>query len=210
MQNVTPSQLLVSIVDKLLTKSDKLSPASPDLSAACTCWKEAAELVTETKALQCSAKSSIATVSVLKDRCLSKFSDCKRAEDVSVGLIQVCNGRTTPSTASAPVQRAPAPAPALTVVSVPTPSSAVVPSAALATEKFRQTITFCPAEKASALKLLYNQVYNFKRQLKRAQSQVNTVKNKKGKKDSFRKDAAIVTDSVGGNLLEPTCAAEGR
>jgi len=74
----------------------------------------------------------------------------------------------------------------------------------------RQTTTFCPAEKASTLKLLYNQVYNFKKQLKRAQSQAKIVKKKKEKKDVFEKDAAIVTDIVGGNLTEPTCSAKGR
>merc|ERR1719483_1890498 len=105
----------------------KLTTAtSPDLSAACTCWKAAAELVTETKALKCSAKSSYDTISALKKTCLSKFSDCKKAEDASVGLIQVCNGRTTPSTASVP-SPTPAPAPS-TAAPVPTPSSAAAPA----------------------------------------------------------------------------------
>jgi len=74
----------------------------------------------------------------------------------------------------------------------------------------RQTTTFCPAEKASTLKLLYNQVYNFKKQLKRAENQAKIVKKKNDKKDIFQKDAAIVTDIVGGNLTEPTCSATGR
>ena len=75
---------------------------SPDLSAACTCWKAAATLVEETKALKCSAKSSYDNINALKKNCLSKFSNCKKAEDYSVGLIHVCNGGTTPSTAVAP------------------------------------------------------------------------------------------------------------
>jgi len=70
--------------------------------------------------------------------------------------------------------------------------------------------TFCPTEKATALKLLYNQVSNFKKQLKRAKNHANIVKNKKSKKDSFAKDAAILTDVVGGNLTKPTCSAKGR
>ena len=70
--------------------------------------------------------------------------------------------------------------------------------------------TFCPTEKATALKLLYNQVSNFKKQLKRAKNHANIVKNKNGKKDSFAKDAAILTDVVGGNLTKPTCSAKGR
>merc|ERR1711913_255749 len=74
--------------------------ASADLSAACTCWKAAAELVTTTKALKCSAKDSYDSINALKKTCKTKFSDCKKAEDASVGLIQVCNGGTTPSTAS--------------------------------------------------------------------------------------------------------------
>merc|ERR1711892_1444976 len=109
----------------------KLTTAtSPDLSAACTCWKAAAELVTETKALKCSAKSSYDTISALKKTCLSKFSDCKKAEDASVGLIQVCNGRTTPSTASVP-SPAPAASPS-TAAPGPTPSSAAAPAVATA------------------------------------------------------------------------------
>merc|ERR1711874_467609 len=72
-----------------------------------------------------------------------------------------------------------------------------------------KSTTFCPTEKATSLKLLYNQVYNFKKQLKRAQNQANIVKNKKAKKDNFAKDAAILTDVVGGNLTNPTCSAEG-
>ena len=51
--------------------------------------------------MKCSAKSSYDNINALKKNCLSKFSDCKKAEDNSVGLIQVCNGRTTPSTATA-------------------------------------------------------------------------------------------------------------
>ena len=77
-------------------------------------------------------------------------------------------------------------------------------------ERSHQNTVFCPVEKASTLKWLYNQVYNFKKQLKRAQSQAETVKKKKEKKDVFKKDAAIVTDVVGGNLKEPTCYAKGR
>ena len=74
----------------------------------------------------------------------------------------------------------------------------------------RQTSEFCPAEKASSLKLLYNQVYNFKKQLKRAQSQADIVEKKRKKKDNFQKDAAILTDVVGGNLTNPTCSANSR
>lgn len=74
----------------------------------------------------------------------------------------------------------------------------------------RQTSEFCPAEKASSLKLLYNQVYNFKKQLKRAQSQADIVEKKRKKKDNFQKDAAILTDVVGGNLTNPTCSAKSR
>jgi len=74
----------------------------------------------------------------------------------------------------------------------------------------RQTSEFCPAEKASSLKLLYNQVNNFKKQLKRAQSQADIVEKKQKKKDNFQKDAAILTDVVGGNLTNPSCSANSR
>jgi len=77
-------------------------------------------------------------------------------------------------------------------------------------EKPSLRTTFCPTEKATSLKLLYNQVSNFKKQLKRAQSQANIVSKKKAKKDNFAKDAAILTDVVGGNLTNPTCSATGR
>merc|ERR1712106_744626 len=115
----------------------KLTTATnPDLSAACTCWKAAAELVTKTKTLKCSAKSSYDTITALKKTCLSKFSDCKKAEDASVGLIQVCNGRTTPSTASVP-SPTPAPAPAITTAAASadtTTAAAAAPTTTAAAE----------------------------------------------------------------------------
>merc|ERR1711892_726181 len=67
--------------------------------------------------------------------------------------------------------------------------------------------TFCPVEKATSLKLLYNQVYNFQKQLKRAQNQAKIVQKKKLKNNIFMKDALILTDIVGGNLTDPTCSA---
>merc|ERR1711892_441712 len=67
--------------------------------------------------------------------------------------------------------------------------------------------TFCPVEKATSLKLLYNQVYNFKKQLKRAQNQAKIVQKKKLKNNIFTKDALILTDILGGNLTDPTCSA---
>ena len=75
----------------------------------------------------------------------------------------------------------------------------------------RQTSsTFCPTEKATSLKLLYNQVSNFKKQLKRAENHAKIVKKKKAKKDAFQKDAAILTDVVGGDLTAPSCLATAR
>jgi len=80
----------------------------------------------------------------------------------------------------------------------------------LKTRKSGKQGNFCPTEKATSLKLLYNQVANFEKQLKRATSHAKIVKNKKSKKDNFAKDAAILTDVVGGNLTQPTCSAKGR
>jgi len=122
----------------------KLTTAtSPDLSAACTCWKAAAALVTETKALKCSAKSSYDTISALKKTCLSKFSDCKKAEDASVGLIQVCNGRTTPTTASVP-SPTPAPAPAITTAAA-SADTTTAEAAAPATTASGTTFAYKPS-----------------------------------------------------------------
>ena len=67
--------------------------------------------------------------------------------------------------------------------------------------------TFCPVEKATALKLLYNQVLNFKKQLKRAKAHAKIVRNKKSKSTVFMKDALILTDIVGGNLSKPSCSS---
>jgi len=88
--------------------------AFPDLSAACTCWKAAAELVNTTKELKCTAKSAYESMNNLKKACKTSFSDCKKAEDASVGLIQICNGRTTPSTASLS-SPSPAPSPGIII-----------------------------------------------------------------------------------------------
>jgi len=74
----------------------------------------------------------------------------------------------------------------------------------------RQTDTFCPAEKAQALNLLYNKVANFFKQLNRAKAFAKTVKNKKGKKDDFTNDAIILEDAVGGNFSAPACSSNAR
>jgi len=64
--------------------------------------------------------------------------------------------------------------------------------------------------KALALKLLYGQVANFFRQLKRAENHAKIVAKKKEKKDNFESDAAILQDAVGGNISDPTCASGRR
>ena len=74
----------------------------------------------------------------------------------------------------------------------------------------RQTDTFCPAEKAQTLNLLYNKVANFFKQLNRAKAFAKTVKNKKGKKDDFTNDAIILEDAVGGNFSAPACSSNAR
>jgi len=74
----------------------------------------------------------------------------------------------------------------------------------------RQTSTFCPAEKALALKMLYAQVANFFRQLKRAENHAKIISKKKEKKDNFESDAAILQDAVGGNISAPVCASGSR
>jgi len=71
----------------------------------------------------------------------------------------------------------------------------------------RQTDIFCPAEKALSLKMLYGQVANFIRQLKRAENHAKIVSKKKDKKDNFQNDAAILQDAVGGDLTAPSCAS---
>ena len=71
------------------------------MSAACTCYAEAAKLVEDTKALKCSAVDEFNKLRDAKNECLDKFKACKKAEDASVGLIHVCNGGTTPATTTA-------------------------------------------------------------------------------------------------------------
>lgn len=69
------------------------------------------------------------------------------------------------------------------------------------------TSTFCPADKALSLKMLYGQVANFFRQLKRAENHAKIVSKKKEKKDVFASDAAILEDAVGGDFSAPSCAS---
>merc|ERR1712013_675857 len=71
------------------------------------------------KELKCTTKSAYESMNNLKKACKASFSDCKKAEDASVGLIQICNGRTTPSTASV---SSPSPAPSPTTAA-PAPTS---------------------------------------------------------------------------------------
>jgi len=67
---------------------------------------------------------------------------------------------------------------------------------------------FCPQQKAISLKLLYNQVTDFKKQLKRAENQAKIVRRKKAKANQFMKDAMIMTDVVGGDLASPSCKSK--
>merc|ERR1719483_543991 len=129
-----------AVTDKNAVCQGLLNGASPDLTAACTCWKEAATLVGTTKALKCSAKTDYDNMNGLKKSCLKKFSACKKAEDESVGLIQVCNGRTTPSTASVP-SPSPVPAPAPAPAPTPAPAPAPVPAPVPATTSSAETTT---------------------------------------------------------------------
>ena len=71
----------------------------------------------------------------------------------------------------------------------------------------RQSTTFCPSEKAQSLNLLYNKVTNFFKQLKRTQGWKTLIGRKKGKKDGFSNDATILTDAVGGDIANPSCAS---
>ena len=71
----------------------------------------------------------------------------------------------------------------------------------------KQQTTFCPVEIATSLKLLYNQVYNFNKQLKRAETDASIVKKKNSKRTVFLKDALILTDIVGGDLAKPSCSS---
>jgi len=101
MVNTTMLESCKTSFDAVETKNKEcyglLTAATPDLSAACTCYAAAAKLVEETKALSCSAKATFDMIKASKSTCLSKFSACKKAEDDSIGLIHVCNGNTTPS-----------------------------------------------------------------------------------------------------------------
>merc|ERR1711976_952038 len=74
----------------------------------------------------------------------------------------------------------------------------------------RQSTTFCPAERAQALNLMYNKVANFFKQLQRAKNFGKIMEKKKGKKDDFANDAAILEDAVGGNLSAPACTRRER
>ena len=55
---------------------------------------------------------------------------------------------------------------------------------------------FCTVEKASSLKLLYNQVFNFKKQLKRAKNHANIVKKKKDKSGIFQKEQPGIIENA--------------
>merc|ERR1711913_49206 len=108
-----------------------------------------------TKALKCSAKDSYDSINALKKTCKTKFSDCKKAEDASVGLIQVCNGGTTPSTASpspssvattaapspAPSPTTAAPAPAAATTAAPAAPTTAAPAAPTTTAAQADTTT---------------------------------------------------------------------
>jgi len=71
----------------------------------------------------------------------------------------------------------------------------------------RQSSSFCPAEKAQTMNLLINKVANFFKQLKRSEQWRDLVGKKKAKKEDFASDAAVLTDAVGGDVANPSCAS---
>jgi len=58
--------------------------------------------------------------------------------------------------------------------------------------------------------MLYGQVGNFFKQLKRAENHAKIVSKKKAKKADFESHAAILQEAVGGNISAPTCASGSR
>ena len=123
-----------------------LTADSADLSAACTCYKDAADMVAEAKLVKCSAKADFNSVKGLKKDCSDKFMGCKQAEDDSIGLIQVkkifycksifmfllkvCNGGTTPAPATAAPTTAAATAAATTAAATAAATTAAATAAA--------------------------------------------------------------------------------
>merc|ERR1712222_123883 len=69
---------------------------------------------------------------------------------------------------------------------------------------------FCPAEKAQALNIYYNEMANYFKQLKRAENWAKIVLKKKEKKDGFVNDALILEDAVGGDVSAPVCSSNAR
>ena len=57
------------------------------------------------------------------------------------------------------------------------------------------------------MNLLINKVANFFKQLKRSEQWRDLVGKKKAKKEDFASDAAVLTDAVGGDVANPSCAS---
>jgi len=57
---------------------------------ACECWSKAAIGIVLAKKNNCAAKDTATAVKKAKNKCISAFSACKKAEDSAVGLIHTC------------------------------------------------------------------------------------------------------------------------
>ena len=108
----------------------------------------------ETKAFLCSASDEFKSMRSLQETCKSKFSECKKAEDESVGLIQVCNGRPIPKAfVFSPPSVAPSPVGSAATLAPPSATSAgaLVPSATSAANLFPSvTSAAAPVQSATA------------------------------------------------------------
>jgi len=73
-----------------------------DGAAACECWEEAKTLteVAKRQIADCDSKSAQAAIKSLRMACVSTFSQCKKAEDSSVGYVMICSQDTMAANSS--------------------------------------------------------------------------------------------------------------
>merc|ERR1711962_1615417 len=95
MPNGTFNATCADIYNKSKVASDDCrsnSAYTSDGAAACNCWEKAAIGITIAKAEGCTkkGKEQAQAVKKQKQKCISAFSKCKKAEDAAVALIYTC------------------------------------------------------------------------------------------------------------------------
>jgi len=100
--NFTLLDTCETVYKAIQTKNKACLAETTDGAAACSCWKEAANMTMAAKGLaaDCDSQGAQKKMKELKKTCMETFTGCKKAEDSSVSYILTCSSSSSSSSTS--------------------------------------------------------------------------------------------------------------